>query len=246
MAQLVARQVHTLEVGGSSPSPATTSLLDSSVGQSGGIISRRSQVQLLLEQPFAGLAQLVEQRPCNAQVVRSNRTAGTKNRSEFLPLESTMTTNNVTLATDDPFMAISQDMFSDYSRVYQLLAQTSQEARTRLVVALKRLRSEMGIKAFRPSWNMEAIRNQSDAEKAVTHLADVLEQELAGTLETWHIKTHSITVNGKTLSRGFYYHKNGLPVFDEAGMHKQHGSDHPEHPLPAHLVAQLRAVGATH
>lgn len=157
-----------------------------------------------------------------------------------------MTTQNPALATADPFLAISQEMFSDYSRVYQLLAKTSKEARTRLAVALKRLRDEMGVKAFRPSWNMEAIQTQSDAEKAVAHLAAVLEQELAGTLETWHIKTHSIVVNGKTLSRGFYYYKNGLPVFDEAGMHKQHGSDHRDHPLPAHLAAQLRAADATH
>jgi hypothetical protein len=75
----------------------------------------------------------------------------------------------------------------------------------------------------------------------VTYLADILEQELSGTLETWHIKTHSIVINGKRISRGFYYHKNGLPVFDERGVHLQHNVDNL--PLPEDLSTLLKKAG---
>lgn len=155
-----------------------------------------------------------------------------------------MTAQNTATPATDPFLAFSQELVSYYSEKYRMLMKTSDESRKRLVSVLKRLREEMGVKSFRPSWNFEAIQTQEDAERAVNHLADILEQELAGTLDTWHIKTHSIVINGKRISRGFYYHQDGTPVFDESGMHKQYNID--QESLPEHIVAQLRAARIAH
>ena len=108
--------------------------------------------------------------------------------------------------------------FEQVRAVHHLLfTATSLAVRTRLAAVLRRLRDERGMTGFHPSWNFEAIKTADDAERALANLADMLERDLAGTLEYRVIKTESHEVNGQRYCRSYFYHKDGTPCLDEQG-----------------------------